>query len=293
MKRLGNSLALLAFLASCGSDEAGSYYTAASGTISEATATSLASTMTNAVKLSFTQPAELPSGFTRDTFDSCTTQDPATTEDADSDLIAKTKKKTYACTDVPHGTIVMDQNGSYTVTDKDDTSATSGYRYEYDITGGHSPARSGARGDSETYSYKGFFDLTKGADGGYAYTSNFQGFGENVSTERAAYTNKYTYGSTWSHTMTPTDAADPTAGGTVTMGGFWGYKVEVTGTDPGGATNYDFVSKVTSEGLTYGGTGCSNFFSAGSITFEDAAANKVVFTYTCSAVTRTYNGTSY
>ncbi len=264
----------------------GNYYDGPSGTLSETEALARKSTIQGELVISFTQPAGMPSitgiGARADVFGSCTTSTPETVADADNDKIAASLTKTFSCSNVAgeRGT-TYNLSGTASEADKDDSSATAGYRYEFDIEGSHASSRS----QSETYTYSGFFDLVLNGSA-YAYTSNYQSIGANTDSSIGA-TATWTSGSTWNHTLTPD--TDP-ATGSVTMGGYWGYKVEVSGSFPSVSAT-DFVLAVASDGLKYKKASCTSFFNAGTVTLTDGDGNVLKYTYKtdCGTPTVTFN----
>lgn len=264
----------------------GSYYDGPSGTLSETEALARKSTIQSELVISFTQPAGMPSvtgiGARDDVFASCTTTTPETATDADGDKIAAALTKTYSCSGVA-GTRSTTYNlsGTASETDKDDANALAGYRYEFDMEGSHESSRS----NSESYTYAGFFDLTLNGTA-YAFTSNYQSVGQNTDSSMGA-TATWTAGSTWNHTITPD--TDP-ATGTATMGGYWGYKVEVSGSFPSVSAT-DFVLAVASESLKYKKDSCTSFFNGGMVTLTDGDGNvlKYVFKADCGTPTVTFN----
>lgn len=262
-------------LIGCGDDATSTAkFTAASGTITAATVTANKTAIIDGAKLSFSSPTGLPTGDGTRDLDSCTTKTPAdtATTDADSDGIS-TQTRTYACTNVTDSRDNVSVNGTATTTDKDDADPKGGFRFEYDIAGSYS-----SRG-GETFTYKGFWDLTKSATS-FIYTSDYSGVFSN-SRASTGY-----YGGTWATTITPTDMANPySAGGALEYAGFLAYKL----TEGSGTTN--FVFTLSSTGLTYGAGICPNFYSGGSYTFTDASANAIKVTFTdCNTVSVTYNG---
>jgi len=266
------------FLSACG-DDATTKFTAASGTITAAVATTNLTTLQNGAQLTFTgAPAGTANGAREDFYASCVTKAPTTKVDADGDHIG-TQTRTYACTNVAGDTraYLYTQNGTATETDKDDADPKSGWKFEYDITGGHN---GGGRGP-ETWEFKGFWELTK-ATTSFTYASDYK------STNTNTRTGSYVGGGTWSHTVTPTDMANPfTGGGAITFGGFYAYTFTVD------SVQTQYVFKMTSENLTYGAGTCTNFFNAGSYTYTDGGGNLIKVTHTdCDTRTTTFNGTT-
>lgn len=261
-------------LSGCGgTTAAGPKFAAPVGTVSQTTATTNKAALVSGATLNFTNPANKPSVRELDDLDSCTTKTPTTTVDADSDNIS-TQTRVYACTNIAARAITYTQNGTATITDKDDADPNAGFRYEYAITGSHS--------GGESWDYSGFWDLTKSTTT-LIYSSDFSGTYANTRSSTG------TYGGTWSHTITPTNMATPyTTGGAIEFSGYFAYNF----TESSVTTNYVF--KMTSTGLTYGNSpGCTNFYNGGSYSFTDAAGNVITVEYTsCSAYTVKYNGTT-
>lgn len=286
MKRIVLGFAALSLLGSCGGD--GTYYTEAVGVVSRDVAVAQKSTIQNALKLNFqSATSETPTGLgRRETgLDTCDTISPETPVDADSDGVSATKTVTWACNNVADSGYTLSRNGTYTETDQDDTKAYGGWKFEYAIEGSHQSGRS----NSESYKYNGHHTFNKEGDTSWKYTSNFQGESENTSSR--AYTAKSKYGSNWNTTVTTDDTASPPTGGSVTFSGFYGHSTETTGTPPDGHyLPHNYVLSVTSEGLKFQSASCTNFYKEGSITLTDTAGNVIKYTYTCTAVTVTFNG---
>jgi len=191
-KFLAFSFAAL-FLSACG-DDASTSFTAASGTLTAAIVTANSATLSGGVVPAFTgAPTNSPSGVREDDdlYSTCTTKSPTTEVDADSDQI-KTQTRTYKCTGIAHGNGTNDRNGTATVTDKDDNDALSGFKFAYDMTGAYKQT---ARSQTNNYSYKGFWELTKDTTT-ITHTSDFRGYSDEV---RDGVTDGGTYGGTWRH----------------------------------------------------------------------------------------------
>jgi len=273
-------------LSACGDDAATSKFTAASGTITAATATANKSTLESGAKLTFTgAPTNSPSVRREDdTFASCTTKNPTTEVDADSDQI-KTQTRTFACNDVAvvgHTGQTQSRNGTVTVTDTDDSDAKSGWKFTYDMSGNYKSST-----QTNTYDYRGFWQLVKDATS-YTYSSDYKG----TSSENVARAVNYTStgGGTWSHKVTPVDMTNPyTGGGAIEFSGFYAYTFTVD------SKQENYVFKMSSTGLKYGPVGsCNKFFKEGSYTYTDAANNTITYTFTDCDTTPTvkYNTTT-
>lgn len=264
----------------------GNFYDGPAGTLSETEALARKDTIAGELVVSFTQPAGMPSvtgiGAREDVFAGCTTTTPETATDADGDAIAANLTKTFSCSGVAGArATTYNLSGTASEADKDDANALAGYRYEFDMEGSHTSSRSGL----ESYTYSGFFDLALNGTA-YAYTSNYQSIGEYTDDTLGA-TATWISGSTWNHTLTPD--TDP-ATGTITLGGYWGYGVEISGNFPS-ATATDFVLAVASEGLKYKKASCTSFYNAGTVTLTDGDGNILKYTYKadCTSPTVTYN----
>jgi len=263
------ALALGFLVVGCGSDEAaGPKFAAASGTITKAAATANLAQLQSGAALNFTTPNGNP-GTRDDFYAACTTKDPVTTVDNDSDNVA-TQTRTYACSNITGDRNTYSQNGTSTTTDKDDNDAKAGWTYSYDITGGH---------EGEDWTYSGFWDLAKTATT-FLYTSDYKG----TNTQKRG--DSYIGGGSFAHTITPTDMNDPfSGGGTMSFEGYYAYTFTVDSV----VTNYVF--KMTSTDLTYGASPCTNFFKTGSYTYTDASNNTIKVTHTnCTTRTAEYNG---
>lgn len=272
MKKYVLYFAIPFFLTACGESKK---FDKASGTITQAVAAANISTMTSGATINFTSPTNKPSARGEDNmYAACTTKTPTTTTDADSDQIS-TQTRVYACKDISFAgrAITYSQNGTATIVDKDDNDAKSGWKFSYDITGGHS--------QGETWEYKGFWELTK-ATTSFTYDSDYKGTSTNTRS------GTYVGGGTWSHTVTPTDMNNPfTGGGDMNFSGFYAYTFTVDGTQT------QYVFKMSSSGLKYGATPCTNFFKEGSYTYTDASNNTISVTHTsCTARTVKFNDTT-
>ncbi len=263
------SLVTLALVGCGGTDPK---FAAASGTISQADATANKTAIVSGAVLSFSSPTGKPSVRDVDAFDACTTKTPDPAVDADSDHIS-TQTRTYACTNVALRDGTQNQNGTATVTDKDDADPKSGFRFEYAVTGSHS--------GGETWDFAGFWDLTK-SDTSMTYSSDYAG------TYTFTRSGSGTSGGTWSHTITPTDMANPyTGGGAITMSGYYAYNFTIS------SVTTNFVFSMSSTNLTYGANPCSGFYNGGSYTYTDASANTITVEFTaCGTYTVKYNGTT-
>ncbi len=283
MKRLFVFSAAALFLSACG-DDASTSFTAASGTVTKAVATSNKGTMQSGAKLVFSggTPTNSPSGVREDdVYAACTTKNPTTEVDADSDQI-KTQTRTYACSNIAQGESTLTRNGTVTVTDKDDADANSGWKFAYDMTGSYKYSTRAEQ--TNTYSYKGFWELTKDATT-ITYASDYRGEGSET---RDGVAETYVGGGTWSHKITPTDMTNPyTGGGSIEMGGFYAFNW----TEDSKTKNYVF--KMSSTGLKYGHhTTCTQFFKEGSYSYTDASNNVITYTFNpdcTTAPTVTYN----
>lgn len=296
---------VLAVLSACGANITDPIYTAAKGTLSDAAVTEVKDLIPTAAAVKIEGvPSQVPGDTGASRFfsefgdNTCVKKTPETTTDGDADGIFATRKVETDCSDIaqdpqPNGyENKSGAKGYVSVVDKDDSDKKGGYRFEFDVDTTGTYKQVGVSTQTNKGELFGFFDLTKNTDGGWTYSSNYRG---NTTEEKkmsgrvdGAGKAIYEYGSTWNHTMTPD--ADPTTG-KITFAGFYGFRV-LEQLDGAAATkDYNIVLKATSENLTYKTTSCTNFFNGGSITFEDASGNKIKYDYTCSAITKTYNGT--
>jgi len=266
------------FFSACSQDP--EFFNAASGTLDQATATSNKSNMEASAKIPTNgTPSGTPS-LTRD-LSSCTSKDPATPVDADSDNV-KTQTVVFDCKGVPdteeHDTRggVSTRTGKYTITDTDDNDANSGYKYTYDVEGSY---KNGTTHDL-TYDYNGFWELVKNATTlsyGSKYRGKYGGTEGGVKQDGVS-------GGQFSFTITPTDMASVWTGGTAEMSGFFAYNWD----------NKNYVFKTAGTGLKYLAS-CGNFYTEGTFSYTDGANNVVTFNWgdaTCDAPTVKYNETT-
>lgn len=302
MHRVISGLVFVGFgvvLASCGGG--GNTFTAAKGNLSLTQATALKGlsgnqSPTGAVAATpGSASGVLPSITTRGTFDSCTTNTPETTTDADSDGIPATQTTTFACNDITASSrqFTRRQVGTRTITDKDDADVAGGYKYEYAMSGDSSSTS----GFNSTYNYNGVFEFTRTAGTArsigstWSYTSNFKG--ESAGSGGGHDDYDTTWGQSFTSTFSQTGRGEGddrafSGTGTAEIGGFWGYKGTIN--DNRTSQEIDVVFRLRSSGLTWA-TSCTGFYNGGSLTFVDAGQNELTYTWSaCGSLVITYNG---
>jgi len=277
------SLIALPFLAGCSNSESPSiFYTAKSGTFGTSfNDSSVVIAVVEALKPSFERPAQLPDfpTETETAFESCVEKVPAVAADVDGDGIALTSLKTYTCKDKAVGSGNYSRTGTQRETDTDDTSASGGYLFEYDLSDSYARSRGTVTETLTSDRYLGFFSLQK-LESTFSYSTNYRQTEQADGTaDRAeAYSTLKITGSTCTHTLTPDDASSPLSAGTVNLSGFIGHKLTgnlLTTKDD------DFVAEVTSEGLVYS-SACSGFYQEGTAYIEDGAGTKLKFIFSCT-----------
>ncbi|MEQ1875521.1 MAG: hypothetical protein ABL958_02675 [Bdellovibrionia bacterium] len=287
--------------ASCGGDPIGGAPTAASGSVSFAQATALASGGTLTNMIANARPDQTPSfgGPVRSSnpdrgmenplesrdadFSSCASATAFDTTDADGDGIVVHLAAKFACKGITgDGGYTSDLSGSFEQKDLDDTKdwAEGGYLFDYNMVFKTVLDAS----NSFSYRFKGYY---KSENTGTSFTQAAD-FHYGVTGIHNALTIDYLWRGTYTSTITPTDMTMPYAAGTSSMTGFFtargGYG---SGTS---ATTVNVVFKIVGADLVYD-TACANYYRSGTYTFSDAGGNAIVYTYDCNAATtRTYNG---
>ena len=268
-------------LAACSQDP--EFFTTASGTLDKDTATSNKGSLETSAKFPTNgSPSGMPT-FTRgdseetaSPYAGCTTKDPATTTDADSDGV-KTQKTTWNCKDIDTDRAAKATRiGTMTVTDNDDSDANSGYKYSYAVDASY---KNGTTHDI-TYSYNGFWEMVKAATT-VVYSSKYKG--TFAGTEHGEKQDSVS-GGTFSYTITPTDMAHVYNAGTAEYSGFFAYNW----------SNKNYVFKTTGTGLKYDHS-CGNFYTEGTVSYTDGSSNTVTLNWgdsACDAPTVKYNDTA-
>ncbi len=285
-------VAAIPFLSGClgggpnTSEAARGYPSAASGTISQTTATAQAATLQSAViptnlsgnsiytGLNISFPT--PPAFVATIYDDCTTATPATRVDADGDGIKAVMNLSINCTGIRSSGYTYNWVGTNNMRDTDDTNSYGGFAQDFNWIFSH---RSDDGTNSENYAHQGSFAYTLSTSvhsyvGLYNYTGTNTYNGTNTN-----YTGGANFNFTW------TDTGTFPSNGTASLQGF--YKFNVTEN----SVVSTYIVRISSTDLTYN-SGCSQFYNTGSVTFTDASNNAIKYTYGCTTVTKTYNGTA-
>lgn len=221
----------------------------------------------------------------------CETSTPATTTDADSDGIALTKTSTFNCTDKTVGSYKYTRQGSYTVTDLDDTTAglMGGIKVDYEL--GKYNYTDLTNNTVLDNSYEGTWNFKPNASGGVSSTSSFEG------STRGTYTGlsfavEYDYSYTWDWSMVPTSTAAPWDAGTMNFSGTYSMSGTFSHESSGGvhsAYTGSFVVKHYSKNLIYD-KNCTKYFSSGTVYVDDYNSNVLEIRYACSSAKLYVNG---
>ncbi|MGE3759807.1 MAG: hypothetical protein AB7H97_18720 [Pseudobdellovibrionaceae bacterium] len=221
----------------------------------------------------------------------CETSTPASTTDADSDGIALTKTSTFNCTDQTVGTYKYTRQGTYTITDLDDTTAglLGGIQVDYEL--GKYNYTDLTNNTLLNNSYEGTWNFKKNTSGGVSSTSSFEG------STRGTYTGlsfavEYDYGYTWEWSMVPTNSAAPWDAGTMTFAGTYSMSGTFSHESASGvhsAYTGTFVVKQTSKDLIYDTT-CTKYIRSGSVYIDDYNSNVLEIRYACSTAKLYVNG---
>lgn len=221
----------------------------------------------------------------------CETSTPASTTDADSDGIALTKTSTFNCTEQTIGTYKYTRQGSYTVTDLDDTKAglLGGIQVVYNL--GKYNYVDLSDNTVHDNSYEGSWSFKPNGNGGVSSTSSFSGSTRSTSTS-LSYAIDYDYGYTWDWSMTPTSAAAPWDAGTMSFSGTFSMSGTFSHENSSGvqsAYTGSYVVKHASKNLVYD-KNCTKYFSSGSVFIDDYNSNILEIRYACSTAKLYVNG---
>jgi hypothetical protein len=297
MKLIRYSLAALlsAALTSCGG---GVLPTTASGTVTRTQAqgltTRLNQLVTNISATNIQNPGAAVNGagvsmasvgpFAEDAdiFSNCSTITPNPTKDIDGDGLADEKNYVFDCTNISEGAYLVNKQGTVKILDLDTTKTLAdggGYSFTYDLKYNSQGAYSNE--------WSGFFKFEQVGTSS-VYTSKFASFftethsGQDI--EGSTVSN-------FTHTFTPTDAAQFWTAGTAKTTGF--YRVIVKGDNgEGEILDWDFTFKFDAD-LVYEAeavAGCKFFYKSGYLQFTDASSNVIRYDYSCDKYTYSFNG---
>ncbi len=288
-------ISLIAFLSNCGgAQQVGP--TAASGTVTQAQATTLktqldqlinnfsATTMQNPSNL-VTIPGVTLNAVAQNNvtpYDACTTITPSNLVDNDGDGLVAKKVITYDC----RGIVIpnhapSNRIGTFILTDDDTVSlADAGaYSMEYDVEF--------SSDDGYFSQWNGEYSLTR-PRGNVLFSSRFLTTFEEPDGTRGGYESNYT------NLQIPNDVNAPYDAGSKELEGFHRLilKGDVTIDQQTVSVDWDFTFEISGE-IEYElqqQSGCVSYYKSGYLQFHDFSRNVIRYDYTCTSVVYSYNG---